>query len=65
MRCETGGRRPGDGATETVRYLHGPDCDQFFQFRFRGNVTLRVQMTSQPEAHYLTLVGPSALFLDY
>lgn len=56
--------RDAEGWTETVRYSHGPDSDQLFQFRFRGDVTLRVQMTSQPEVHYLTLVGPSALFLD-
>jgi dienelactone hydrolase len=56
--------RSAEGWTETVRYLHTADCDQYFQFRFRGNVTLRVEMTSQPEVHYETLVGPSALFLD-
>ena len=56
--------RGAEGWTETVRYTHTATCDQYFQFRFRGKVTLRIQMTSQPEDHTRTLVGPSALFLD-
>ncbi|MHB9025355.1 MAG: alpha/beta hydrolase family protein [Armatimonadota bacterium] len=52
------------GTTETVRYHHTAEYDQIIQFRFKGKVTLRVQMTSQPERNYLTLVGPSAVFFD-
>jgi hypothetical protein len=52
------------GETETVRYRHTADRDQVFQFRFTGKAVLRLRMTSQPVQNYLTLVGPSALFLD-
>ncbi|MHB9133021.1 MAG: alpha/beta hydrolase family protein [Armatimonadota bacterium] len=52
------------GHIETVRYRHTADIDQVIQFRFKGKVTLRVQMTSQPAQNYMTLVGPSAIFLD-
>ena len=55
------------GATETVVYRHSNLADQILQFRFRGEVTLRVQVTArppQPISLIGTQIGPSALFLD-
>jgi hypothetical protein len=56
--------RAEDGTTETLRYHHTATCDQLIQFRCKGKATLRIQMTSQPERNWMTLVGPSALFFD-
>ena len=57
-----------DGSAVTVKYRHGPDRDQIMQFRFKGKVILREQITSQPQdlnyAQAYTSIGPSAIFFD-
>ncbi len=53
-----------DGSAETVVYRHTATADRLFQFRFAGPATLRIQMTSQPDHHDQTLIGPGAVFLD-